>query len=213
MNKKKSLIVIPMKDPKISKSRLNGTIVPEARKRLATLLFKNTIDILLLSLQSVELFFDIAVITNSREIKEIARRKEILVIDDEKKPILSRSIEIASDWAKANSYSSLCVIPADLADPKPKDIIAFLSYPLQKFGLVITPSIDLGTNALHVSPVNLIKFQYGKRSSIKHITSARRLGITPVILPFDSLRFDVDTDLDLKELLAKNPDFEEWVKI
>ena len=52
--KKKSLIVVPMKDPKISKSRLNDALAPEARERLATLLFKNTIDVLL---ESVKLQF------------------------------------------------------------------------------------------------------------------------------------------------------------
>jgi 2-phospho-L-lactate guanylyltransferase (CobY/MobA/RfbA family) len=71
----------------------------------------------------------------------------------------------------------------------------------------------LGTNALHVSPVNLIKFQYGKKSSLKHINSAKNVGVTPIMLPFDSLRFDVDTSSDLKELLAINPDLAERVKI
>jgi hypothetical protein len=33
------------------------------------------------------------------------------------------------------------------------------------------------------------------------------------MLPFDSLRFDVDTSSDLKELLAINPDLAERVKI
>lgn len=210
--KKKSLIVVPMKDPKISKSRLNDALAPEARERLATLLFKNTIDVLLESVRFIDKIFDVAVITNSDQIKKIAKRKGTLIINDEKKPILSRSIKIASDWADTNFYASMCVIPADLADPKTNDIISFLSYPLQEVGLAITPSIDLGTNALHISPVNLIEFQYGEKSSIKHISSASSIGVTPIILPFDSLRFDVDTNLDLKEFLAINPDLAEWIK-
>ena len=214
MSKKyNSLIVVPMKNPNNSKSRLSDTLTREARKRLAILLFRNTIDVLINSLKLSEKNFDIAVITNSDQISEIAKKKDILVIEDDTDPVLSRSITIASNWAKFNSYESMCVIPADLADPKIKDIISFISYPLPERGLVITPSIDLGTNALHVSPVNLIKFQYGKKSSLKHINSAKNVGVTPIMLPFDSLRFDVDTSYDLKELLAINPDLAERVKI
>ena len=68
---KNSLIVIPMKNPEISKSRLSDSLAPEARKRLAVLLFKNTIDTLIESVQMSGKKFDIAVITNSKQIKNV----------------------------------------------------------------------------------------------------------------------------------------------
>ena len=212
MNKeKKSVIVVPMKNPDISKSRLSGSLAPEARKRLAVLLFKNTIDILIESVQMSGKKFDIAVITNSKQIKNIAEEKCILVIQDDEEPILSNSIAKASHWANHNAYKSMCVIPADLADPKITEIVSFISHPLADKGLAITPSIDLGTNALHLSPANLIDFYYGKKSFLKHINAAKNIGIIPVILPYDSLRFDIDTSSDLEELFASNPRLVEQV--
>ena len=81
MSKKyNSLIVVPMQNPNNSKSRLSDTLTREARKRLAILLFRNTIDVLINSLKLSEKNFDIAVITNSDQISEIAKKKDILVI-------------------------------------------------------------------------------------------------------------------------------------
>lgn len=210
---KNSLIVIPMKNPEISKSRLSDSLAPEARKRLAVQLFRNTVDVLIKSVQMSGEKFDIAVITNSNQIKKIAEEKHILVIQDYKEPVLSNSITKASHWACQNAYKSMCVIPADLADPKIEDIISFISHPLPDEGLAITPSIDFGTNALHLSPANLINFHYGKKSFLKHINAAKNIGIIPVILPYDSLRFDVDTCSDLKELFASNPGLVEQVRL
>ena len=208
---KNSLIVIPMKDPEISKSRLRDSLAPEARKRLAVQLFRNTVDVLIKSVQMSGEKFDIAVITNSTRIKKIAEEKQILIIQDYQEPVLSSSIAKASHWAAQNDYKSMCVIPADLADPKIKDIMSFISHPLPDEGLAITPSIDFGTNALHLSPVNLINFHYGEKSFLKHINAARNIGITPIILPYDSLRFDIDTCSDLKELFVSNPGLVEQV--
>ena len=61
-----------MKDPEISKSRLRDSLAPEARKRLAVQLFRNTVDVLIKSVQMSGEKFDIAVITNSTRIKKIA---------------------------------------------------------------------------------------------------------------------------------------------
>ena len=61
-----------MKNPNNSKSRLSDTLTREARRRLAILLFRNTIDVLINSLKLSEKNFDIAVITNSDQISELS---------------------------------------------------------------------------------------------------------------------------------------------
>ena len=43
------------------------------------------------------------------------------------------------------------------------------------------------------------------------MNAAKNIGIIPVILPYDSLRFDIDTSSDLEELFASNPKLVEQV--
>jgi 2-phospho-L-lactate guanylyltransferase len=62
----------------------------------------------------------------------------------------------------------------------------------------IVPSRDgKGTNALAVSPPDLIRFQFGDASFVPHCAAARALGIEPRILRLPGLGLDIDTPDDL----------------
>ena len=72
---------------------------------------------------------------------------------------------------------------------------------------MICPADDLGTNALFVSPPNAFNFSYGRRSFLKHEKLAEAANVRAVILPLNSIKFDVDTGEDLEDFLLKRPTF------
>ena len=204
-NIKKFLVLIPMKDPSKSKSRLNKVLFAEARRRLALQLFKNTITTLKLCFERLPRLYDLAIVTDSNEVMDIASAHNVRVIKDYNAPLLSKAIDSAAVIAVRDGYEGVCVIPADLADPIPSDLEKLLSYPIKVNELVICPSIDYGTNALMVSPPNIIQFKYGKKSFFKHLHAGRIKGLITTVLPLDSIRFDVDTSTDLSRLFMQNP--------
>ena len=100
-------------------------------------------------------------------------------------------------------FERLCIIPADLAAPLESDLIAMLN---SKAAVTICPSNDLGTNALVVSPPDVIPFRYGSKSSLSHLQEANQKGIRARIMKLDSLTFDIDTNKCLARAMQVVPE-------
>ena len=184
----KTLIVVPMKDLSASKTRLAGTLSNSARNKLVRLLYQKTLNFLvpIAAMEKVE----IAVVTKCKYAKKIAKKLSIQIIEEPSNLGLSDAILHSAITAKAKGFDRLCVIPADLAAPLASDLIAMLN---SKAAVTICPSVDLGTNALVVSPPDAIPFRYGSRSSISHLHEAKEKGIRARVMKLDSLSFDIDT--------------------
>ena len=196
-----------MKSPASSKSRLKGYISDERRTHLSLALFNETIIKLKKAILSLNSQFDIAVVTESNEINCLSRSKSVKVISSVETKSLSGYLDAAALWAKEKNYKALCIVPADLADPKLSDLEKLLSYPIRHSEMVICPAKDLGTNALFISPPTAFKFSFGKKSFLRHLQLAESNYIKPIILPLDSIKKDVDTTEDLDWLLTQKPQF------
>ncbi|MEM7463353.1 MAG: 2-phospho-L-lactate guanylyltransferase [Pseudomonadota bacterium] len=199
------LVVVPMKDPRLSKTRLNGVIDSSGRAELARQLFDRTINVLtIMRDQATRIKFDIAVVTGSDEIKTRARSHNVLTISEQENTNLNGALSDAAGFAKRTGYSRVCVLPADLAMPDPHDIWKLLHQELGEEAVILCPSRDFGTNALYVTPPDVIEFAYGPGSFFTHCKQAEKLGITPIILLLESLRWDIDSSSDLVEFLDKS---------
>ncbi|MEM9204939.1 MAG: 2-phospho-L-lactate guanylyltransferase [Pseudomonadota bacterium] len=199
-----TLVIVPMKDPARAKTRLAGALDPFERARFAITLFKRTLH-LLLSMQREDLAFDLAVVSGNEEIKTLAAQIGIRTIDENPALSLSDALDQAASLASVEGYDRLCVIPADLAAPDPIDLEKFLFTRFGTDGIALSPSRDFGTNALLASPPNAIPFAYGPGSFHHHLAVAEARGLTPIILPLESLKWDIDTTDDLAEFAAKHP--------
>lgn len=198
-----TLIVVPMKDPAVSKSRLSGHISDAVRARLARLLYDRTLAFLKPIADAKGC--DLAVVTGSRDAARRARQLGVSVIVEPFGAGLSDAVHAAALHAVAHNYRRLCVIPADLAAPLAHDLERLLSSPAD---ITICPSLDMGTNALLVSPPLAIPFCYGPQSALRHQVAAEARGITPVLMPLKSLSFDVDTSNCLRRARADVPAIE-----
>lgn len=202
-----TLVVVPMKDPRRAKSRLGGILDGRERARLARQLFERTLR-LLADLRAADAIptFDIAVVTGTAEIAERAAAHGARALAEGPEAGLSGAITVAAAAAKAAGYRRLCVLPADLATPDPGDIRKLLSLDLGSHGLALCPSRDFGTNALLAAPPDAIAFAYGPRSFHAHGAAGRAAGIIPIVLPLESLRWDIDSSADLANLQGAAPD-------
>ncbi|MEM9247833.1 MAG: 2-phospho-L-lactate guanylyltransferase [Pseudomonadota bacterium] len=173
------------------KSRLSARLSPMERRRLTVTLFKMT----LAALETVRRMtgVDIAVITPSPTIREIAQRHQAEVIVEHRAEGLNMAAHRARAWSEAFGYARLCLLPADLAAPDPRDIAALLSAARATGQPVICPAFDGGTNALVLPLPSTMPFCYGPGSATRHMAAARSAGHAPLTLALPSLRDDVDT--------------------
>ncbi|MBL41182.1 MAG: 2-phospho-L-lactate guanylyltransferase [Rhodospirillaceae bacterium] len=207
MNYKGCLIIVPMKNLSTSKSRLEKYLPKNIKNKIVLKLFLNTISNIKKVTDNIAGNFNLAVLTNCKEISELTRKNNIQIIYDEIEGNLSYSIQSAAEWAVKKKYLSLCIFPADIAYLKTEEIKTLLLYSNKGRSAVICPSYDLGTNAFLVSPPNAIKFNFGYKSFLSHIELASNAGLKPVILNLDRIKNDVDNMNDVKKLFHDFPGF------
>ena len=149
--KKRTLLLVPMKDPEKSKTRLRDSLNLKDRAYLAKSLFKRTLQILkIVANNNASLRLDLAVISASPEIIDLSKSNNLFSILETGTQSLKNATEIAKVWATNNGYRSICILPADLANPDPEEIISFLKEANGNRFVTLSPSADLGTNALPI---------------------------------------------------------------
>lgn len=184
---------ILMKDPGEAKTRLRETLDCDAREQLALVMFENTLRFFSRRRGSEPL----CVVTRSERIAAITRAHGADVVADVGVGGINGAAACASRWAGSKAAGSLLVVHADIPTLLDAEVEQLLVAG-QDHAVVIARSVDGGTNAMLLSPVNAIPFCYGKNSAVAHEAMALSWGLSSrsVDLPF--LSKDIDTPDDLR---------------
>ena len=194
------IVVIPLKNILRTKTRLKTILSLSERKLLTNyLLFQLIEKIQIIKKSLSEINIDLAITTSNKLSFESLKIQNIFIISDKGTKSLSSALNNSAVWASKQNYDVLCIFPSDLHNPKIKDLKKFLSPPYIQNEMRICPSIDRGTNAMLVSPPDLIKFNYGKRSFDNHIKIANQKGFKTSIIKLHSLTLDIDGERDFKQ--------------
>jgi 2-phospho-L-lactate/phosphoenolpyruvate guanylyltransferase len=192
--------LLPVKDPRQAKQRLNGFLPAAGRERLARLLYEQTITALLQArgLDSV------VVVTSDLQIAADARRRGAVVFEETQQVSHSVSADAACRRAMEMGAATAILAPIDVPLVTAADFeqLAAAARP----GLMIVPSADgTGTNALVRTPPDVIQSRFGPGSFQAHLEQARLRGVPAGVLRLRGLMFDIDTPEDVSELLACAP--------
>ncbi|MFI0395238.1 2-phospho-L-lactate guanylyltransferase [Paracoccus jiaweipingae] len=193
------LVAIPVKDAALAKTRLRPVLSDHARAALARQLLTGLLQ-QLVQLRGQMPFFDISVVTASPDMAALARAQGAQIIPEGAARGLNAAAHCAAACAVAGGWRRLCILPGDLAAPGLHDLHRLLAWRPDGAAVGLCPAHDLGTNALMISPPQVLDFGFGPRSFLRHYRRAMQRGIRPVVLPFASLRHDVDTAADLPRL-------------
>ncbi|MEM9754399.1 MAG: 2-phospho-L-lactate guanylyltransferase [Pseudomonadota bacterium] len=198
-----TLLVVPMKDPARAKTRLRGAMGPAETARFALRLFDRTLA-LLAGMRAHGRLPDttLAVVTGHDGIASRATEAGLQTIQERPGADLPQAVADAAGFAVGTGHARLCVLPADLAAPDAADIAQLLAQDFGGPGVALVPSRDWGTNALLAAPPDAIAFAYGVRSFHAHCAAATAAGLTPRVLPLESLRWDIDRSEDLAEFFG-----------
>jgi len=187
--------IVPVKPLRRGKSRLASVLNDQERADLNRMLLERTLRTLL-ELKEVE---EVLVVSRDSSALALARDMGARTVQEDGAPTLNTALKRATVVAQVYASGGVLVIPADLPLLAPADVLALLQHATNPPVVVIAPDRHQnGTNALLLSPSNLIEYDFGGDSFQRHCERARRAGARLEIVNLPSLGLDVDFPEDLE---------------
>jgi len=158
------------------------------------------------TLANVKQIDTVLVVSRDPMALSIARDYSARTVLEDGNPGLNTALRRAASVAKAYLANEIFILPADLPLIKPEDIVSFLSLAIKPPEIIIAPDRRRdGTNALLISPADLIEFRYGSGSYNAHLKNAKEVNARIEIVESDVFGLDLDLPEDIL-LLKKYED-------
>jgi 2-phospho-L-lactate guanylyltransferase len=187
--------IVPVKPLRHGKSRLSGALSDEKRMELNRVLLERTLKTLL-DLKEVE---QVLVVSRDSAALALARDLGARTVQEDGAPALNTALKRATVVAQVYASRGVLVIPADLPLLTASDVLALLARATEPPVVVIAPDRRRkGTNALLLSPADLIEYDFGGDSFSRHCEQARNVGARLVVVDLPSLGLDLDLPEDLE---------------
>jgi 2-phospho-L-lactate/phosphoenolpyruvate guanylyltransferase len=192
--------ILPVKNPRAAKQRLERFLTAEQREALARMFFRRT----LAALCDAEGIDRVVVVTNDDECGLDARNAGAMIFEESAQVSHSQSADAACRRAEELGASTAILVPIDVPTATSAEF-SQLAASAGK-GLVVVPSDDgTGTNALVRTPPSCIESRFGPGSFRAHLDQAASRGISTSVLRIPGLMFDIDTPEDIDKLLKGSP--------
>ncbi len=195
-------VVVPVKPFAFAKRRLAGVMSESERATLARAMARD----LLTLLSRCSRVAGVLCVTREPGVAALAPicGAEILA---ETQAGLSKAVAQAARHLLARGQSSMLVLPTDV----PLATSAEIDLVIAKHGwapavTLVSDEDGYGTNALAVSPPDLMPFRFGRHSYLAHRDAALALGARVQTLRAPGLALDVDTPEDIRRLLTCDRD-------
>jgi 2-phospho-L-lactate guanylyltransferase len=187
MTTSQPIALVPVRDPRLAKTRLAGVMSVDAREVLVGAMLADVIHALAGAGLS-----RIVVLASGAGAAAAAAALGVDVLRD---PPGEHGLDAALSAAagRIRAHASL-VVPADLPCLHPRDVVALLGTPGE---VVVAPTHDGGTGALLRRPAWAIETSYGVRSAARHLLSARNAGLAAERVDIPGFAGDVDDAQDL----------------
>ena len=191
--------IVPVKPLRRGKSRLAGTLSEEERAVLNQELLEHTLKILN-ELEDIE---QVLVVSRDPHALTIARNYGARTVREDGQPHLNTALKRATIVTQVYATAGVLILPADLPLLNRDDVLTLIGKAARPPVVVIAPDRhEKGTNALLISPADLIEYDFGEDSFKRHCDRAVKAGARLEIVRLPSLELDLDLPEDL-ELIKK----------
>jgi 2-phospho-L-lactate/phosphoenolpyruvate guanylyltransferase len=199
--------IVPVKPLRRGKSRLSSVLSPEARTALNHFLLSNTLEILA-SIPEIEFSL---VVSRDPEALTIAREYKARTVQEQGAPQLNVALTRATMVASSHFVQAVLIVPADLPLLTRDDLIEVIRRSNDPPVVVVTPDRHRqGTNALLISPLGFIKYEFGPGSFQRHCDQAEKAGARLEICERQSVSLDIDFPEDLELAGYELMDVNHW---
>lgn len=188
--------ILPVKRFALAKQRLGATVPDDRRRELAALMVRDVLD----ALVATPSVGTIVVVSNDRDAAAAAADVGATVIADEHEQGQSPAAEAGAVYAQSQGAERVLLVPGDCPALDPVELEAVLLASVGERVVIVPDRHGSGTNALLLTPPDVIAPSFGPDSRARHQSLARAAGVTPVLAHPASLLLDVDTGDDLGAL-------------
>jgi len=194
--------LIPAKGFTNAKHRLAPLLSAAKRELLAEAMLRDVLSQVVLA-RGLEAVF---VVTGDERVSEIASSLGAHVIREENERGETEAVTFALAEMKQRAIHCVLVMPGDIPLLRSGDIELLLeqisahdrSVPFA----LLTPSHDrMGTNALLLSPPDVIKLRFGYDSFSYHLSEVAARGLPPRVLENERIALDIDEPKDLERFI------------
>lgn len=189
--------IIPVKPLRRGKSRLAGVLSEEERTLLNYTMLAGT----LRTVKAVPEIKHVLVISRDTAALALARDFEARTVQEDGSSDLNVALKRATVIAQLYAARSVLVLPADLPLLDVDGLREMIDAASNPPSVIIAPDRHhKSANALLVSPIGLIDYQFGPDSYAKHLQQAQKYHLPVAIFEHPSFALDLDTPEDLEYL-------------
>lgn len=187
--------LVPLKQLTRSKQRLGAVLAPEERKGLVLAMAHDVLTVI----RQHAAIDGVLLVSRAPEAEKIAEECEVELFRESERADLSGALTEASRHVVSqHGASATLVIPSDVPLIRDDDIAAVLA---QHDSITVVPDVSgEGTNALLLSPPDIIAYAFGEQSFRHHTESSSAAGVTPTIVKNLRMSQDIDVPDDLMQL-------------
>lgn len=188
--------ILPIKSFDQAKQRLRHELAAHDRRALVEAMFADA----LVALGRVQTLERIVVVSGDRVAQRIAAGYGATVIEDDERghnTAATRGIETLRE----DGIERALLVPGDCPLLSPTDLNLLLTHPAgERSALIVPDRHGTGTNALLLTPPDVLAPSFGPDSRRRHLADASAAGVPAEIVELDSLGLDVDTPDDFDAL-------------
>ena len=193
--------ILPVKDLDAAKARLAPDFDGAERREIADALLDDALALCL----SAD-FLDWWIVSNDDEVVKRAATAGLKSVVEPGTGLNDAIAAGVGEAARAGA-ESVTVLPCDVPLAYKGDLVDLLDTGATSDIVLVPSGDDGGTNALYLSPPDLIEPAFGPGSLQRHIALAERKGYRCSILALPRLALDIDTPADVDAFLAKAGSF------
>lgn len=188
--------ILPIKSFDQAKQRLRHELAAHDRRALVEAMFADA----LVALGRVHMLERIVVVSGDRVAQRIAGGYGATVIeDDERGHNTAAARGIAA--VREDGIERALLVPGDCPTLSASDLNALLTHPAgERSALIVPDRHGTGTNALLLTPPDVLAPSFGPDSRRRHLADADAAGVRAEVVELESLGLDVDTPEDLDAL-------------
>jgi 2-phospho-L-lactate/phosphoenolpyruvate guanylyltransferase len=188
--------ILPIKSFAQAKQRLRNGLSPHDRRALVEAMFADT----LVALGRVTALERIVVVSGDRVAQRIAGGYGASIVEDDER---GHNAAAASGVQAVleDGIERALLVPGDCPMLAPADLNALLGHSVDERSLLIVPDRHgTGTNALLLTPPDVLTPSFGPDSCRRHLANASAAGVSAEVVELESLGLDIDTTEDLDAL-------------
>ena len=188
--------ILPVKSFAQAKQRLREDLAAHDRRALVEAMFADA----LVALGRVPSLERIVVVSGDRVAQRIAGGYGASVVEDDERGHNTAAAQGIRAVLEDGIERAL-LVPGDCPLLSPADLDALLTHPTgERSALIVPDRHGTGTNALLLTPPDVLAPSFGPDSRRRHLADASAAGVPAEVVELESLALDVDTLDDLEAL-------------